>query len=90
MKTIKIIITLIAIVFVATSCTENHMVRHYGGKMSVNLPKGQKLITATWKESNLYYLTEPMDSGYIPKNKTFRESSSFGVMESEITFIESN
>lgn len=90
MKTIKIIITLIAIVCVATSCTENHMTRRFGGKMSVELPKGEKLIMATWKESDLFYLTEPMDSGYKPKMKMFRESSNFGVWESEITFIESN
>ena len=90
MKTIKILIALVAIASVFASCTEQQMVRKYGGKMSIELPKGEKLIMATWKETNLFYLTEPMDSGYMPKTKFFRESSNFGVWESEITFIESN
>lgn len=84
----RIIITLVALLTIATSCTEQHMARRYGGKMKIELPKGEKLIMATWKEANLFYLTEPMDSGYIPKKKVFRESSNFGVWESEITFIE--
>ena len=72
-----------------SSCTQNQMARTYGGKMTIELPKGEKLINATWKESNLFYLTEPMEEGYIPKSKKFRESSNFGVWESEITFVES-
>lgn len=71
------------------SCTQNQMARSYGGKMTIELPKGEKLVNATWKESNLFYLTEPMEEGYIPKSKKFRESSNFGVWESEITFVES-
>lgn len=88
MKTIKILIALVAVASVFASCTEQQMVRRFGGGMSIELPKGEKLIMATWKETNLFYLTEPMDSGYTPKTKVFRESSSFGVLESEITFIE--
>lgn len=88
MKLIKTTIALVALLTVATSCTEQHMARRYGGSMKIKLPKGEKLIMATWKESNLFYLTEPMDSGYVPKEKVFRESSNFGVWESEITFIE--
>lgn len=57
--------------------------------MTINLPKGERLVVATWKENNLFTLTEPMDSGYTPKAKTFKESSSWGVLESEIKFIES-
>lgn len=88
MKIIRTIIALAALLTIATSCTEQHMARRYGGKLNFELPKGEKLMMATWKESNLFYLTEPMDSGYIPKKKVFRESSNLGVWESEITFIE--
>lgn len=89
MKTILRTIVLIALSVAIVSCTQQSMTRNFGGKMNVKLPKGQKLIMATWKNTSLFYLTEPMDSGYIPKSKKFTESSSFGVMESEITFIES-
>ena len=88
MKIIRTIIALAALLTIATSCTEQHMARRYGGKLKIELPKGEKLMMATWKEANLFYLTEPMDSGYIPKKKVFRESSNLGVWESEITFIE--
>lgn len=88
MKKIYSVIALFVLMLTAVSCTEQSMTRSFGGKMSINLPKGERLLTATWKEADLFYLTEPMDSDYIPKNKKFVESSSFGVWESEITFIE--
>ena len=84
----KYIFLLFALVAMC-SCTQNQMARTYGGKMTIELPKGEKLINATWKEANLFYLTEPMEEGYVPKSKKFRESSNFGVWESEITFVES-
>lgn len=88
MRKIYSVIALLVLMMTAISCTEQSMTRSFGGKMSIKLPKGERLLTATWKEADLFYLTEPMDSGYIPKNKKFVESSSFGVWESEITFIE--
>lgn len=88
-KFILITAIIMALTLLFSSCTENKMARRYGGTMNVELPKGQKLITATWKENSLFYLTEPMDSGYVPKIKTFRENSSFGIWESTVLFIES-
>lgn len=85
MKKLFLLFALVAM----CSCTENQIARNYGGKMTVELPKGEKLINATWKEANLFYLTEPMEEEYIPKVKKFRESSDFGIWESEITFVES-
>lgn len=71
------------------SCTEQARVRSFGGEMSIELPKGKRLIMATWKEVDLFYLLEDMDSLYIPKNKEFIENSSYGILESKIIFIES-
>ena len=88
MRKIYSAIALLVLMMTAVSCTEQSMTRSFGGKMSFKLPKGERLLTATWKEADLFYLTEPMDSDYIPKNKKFVESSSYGVWESEITFIE--
>ena len=78
-----------AFILAATSCTQQQVARNVGGKMTVKLPKGEKLMMATWKNADLFYLTEPMDSGYIPKKKMLRESSTYGVFETEITFVES-
>ena len=70
------------------SCTENQRARQFGGTLTIELPPGEKLVMATWKEVDLFYLTEPMDSGYTPKTKIFREDSSWGVMESTVVFKE--
>lgn len=43
----------------------------------------------TWANANLFYLTEPMDSVYTPKTKTFKEKSICGAMASTIIFRES-
>lgn len=75
------------------SCTENQRARTFGGTATVNLPKGEKLLVATWKgekgASNLWYLTEPMEDSYAPKTKVFQESSDYGIMEGKVIFIES-
>ena len=71
------------------SCTENSRARQFGGTMIVDLPKGEKLLMVTRKEDNLFYLTEPMDSVYTPKTKTFKEKSSFSIMEATVIFRES-
>lgn len=88
MKKIYSAVLLLVMTMIAASCTGQQRTRQFGGKMNIKLPKGERLLTATWKEADLFYLTEPMDSDYVPKNKKFIESSSFGVWESEITFIE--
>jgi hypothetical protein len=85
----KIIVLLSLVLALSVSCTEQERVKSFGGSMTVNVPKGNKLIMATWKEANLFFLYEPMEEGYIPKNKTFQEQSAYGVMETKIIFVES-
>lgn len=62
--------------------------RKLGGDTTIKLEKGEKLVEATWKETSLWYLVEPMDSDYIPKTKVFKESSQFGVLEGKVIFVE--
>ena len=42
----------------------------------------------TWKGDNIWYLVEPMDSDYTPKQKTLKESSGVGIIEGKVIFIE--
>lgn len=84
----RILFILMTILFFI-SCTENQMARKFGGTAEIKLPRGEKLLMVTWKEANLFYLTEPMDSNYIPKTKIFREDSNYGLIESKVIFIES-
>ena len=83
-----ILFIVVCAVIAIVSCTENTRARMYGGTVNVMLPRGQKLIEVTWKESELWYLTEPMDSDYRPKTKVFKEDSRFGVLEGTVNFIE--
>lgn len=84
-KTILIILFALSI----GACTENQRARNFGGTEKIILPKGERLVTATWKQNNLWYLTEQMPGGYTPQTRTFKEKSSFGAMEGTVIFYES-
>ena len=83
-----IILSLFAVSMVALISCDNWKSRKWGGSTTITLHKGEKLIEATWKENSLWYLTEPMDTDYKPKTKTFREDSNFGILEGTVTFVE--
>ena len=76
-----------AVLLMLTSC-ENFVTRKLGGSQTITLDKGQRLVEMTWKNNNLWILTEPMDSDYVPKTKTFYEDSNLGVMQGKITIVE--
>ena len=84
----KKIFFIIAIVLFCASCTEQYIAREFGGNVEIKVPAGYKVTSATWKEDNIFYFIEPMEDDYTPKEKKFIESSSFGVLESEVTFVE--
>lgn len=88
MKKILFAIAFGLLLLACCSCTENLRARTYGGTTTVELEPGQKLIEVTWKETSLWYLTEPMEPGYEPKTKVFQEDSRFGVMEGKVIFHE--
>ena len=81
------VIALVAISL--ASCTENSRVKNWGGEGTINLPKGQKLVNVTWKETQIWYLTRPMDSSDVAQTYQFHEESSYGVMEGTYNIIES-
>ena len=88
MKKIFTVIAFAALLFTCSSCTEHTRARTWGGTESITLDPGQKLVEVTWKENNIWYLTEPMEEGYVPKTKIFQEDSRFGVMEGKVIFTE--
>ena len=89
MKKLFILAALLLSTIVITISCDNVMSRKFGGNTTINLPAGQKLLEVTWKENSIWYLTEPMDSDYVPKTKTFKEDSNIGVLEGTVTFVES-
>lgn len=87
-KAIVIIVIALFFAIIFTACTDNRMAREYGGTQTITLEPGYKLVEATWKGDNLWYLVEPMEEGYIPSKKEFIESSSYGLYEGKVVFIE--
>ena len=85
----KIIILLITISICLCSCNEQIRTRVYGGEMTINLPAGQELMMVTWKDNDLFYLTRPMASDYVPVTKVFQERSPLGVIRTTVYFKES-
>lgn len=70
------------------SCTEQERAKDWGGKTTVTLPKGQKFLNVTWKESNLWYLTKPMKATDTAETYQFQEESSFGVWRGTVIIKE--
>lgn len=83
MKKIIVFLT----VFMLVGC-DQFITKEFGGECTIELSPGQRLVEATWKDANLWYLTETMDSDYVPKVKIFKESSLLGVAEGKVVFIE--
>lgn len=71
-----------------TSCTENERVKTWGGQGTIKLPKGRKLVTLTWKETQIWYLTRPMDSSDVAQTYQFQEESAWGVIEGTYNIVE--
>ena len=62
----------------------------FGGSMTLELPKGQKLEEITWKDdAALWYLTRPMRDDEKPERHTFKADTEWGVFEVTVTIIES-
>lgn len=83
-----IAITAFALLIFLSACTDNQRAKAWGGIITVDIPKGNKLVTATWKNEDLWYLYTPMASEDVPKTSILKEQSSFGVIEGAVHFVE--
>jgi hypothetical protein len=84
----KTILSIITVGFLMVSCTQNERVKSWGGEGTINLPKGRKLVNATWKGDQIWYLTRPMNSKDVAETYQFQEESSWGVVEGSFNIIE--
>lgn len=73
-------------VFSLTGCKS--IAKSYGGTITIDVPKGQKVIEATWKGSDVWYLTRPMYEDEKPETFTLQEDSNFSIMEGKVIFKE--
>lgn len=74
------------------SCNQNTRAKNLagGGTATVELPARTKLITATWKDTELWYLTRPMRADETPETSTLHGYSGWGVIEGKVIFKEKN
>jgi hypothetical protein len=79
----------VAVAF-AIGCTANSNARNFGGTLEVPLKAGQKLVNATWKDQELWYLTRDFREGEKAETWNFHEKSQFGIYEGTVIFKESN
>jgi hypothetical protein len=83
---IALILLLLSVVFLLSSC-QNWRVKKGIGSMTVELPANEKFVNATWKDSNLWYITTPADSAFKPTTYTLKEKSKHGLLEGKVIFV---
>lgn len=72
---------IVSFLIMLIGCTSNQRARTFGGKEEIILKPNEKLINITWKESDMWVLTEDT----ITHIFYFREKSNWGVWEGEIS-----
>ena len=71
------------------ACTDNQRAKVIGGTMEIRVPCDQVVFDVTWKGEDFWYATQPAGQGWNPTTKTFREYSSYGVIEGQVNLVES-
>ena len=91
-ENMKKILAIALLSLTLVSCTDNQNAALYGGTTKIDLPPGEKLENITWKTRDmsvsLWYLTTKRDPSEAPKTHTFKESSSYGVMQGKVIIVE--
>jgi uncharacterized lipoprotein YehR (DUF1307 family) len=81
MKTkLSVLIVTVITIILLSSCTQNARTRNFGGSEELQLKPNEVLINITWKENNMWVLTEDT----LTNIKYFRENSNWGVWEGEV------
>jgi hypothetical protein len=82
------ILGILAVIILATSCTQQAVTKNWGGSMNIELEPNDKLMEITWKDDDLWVLTKKMSDDDVAEEYNFYESSSLGVFEGSINIKE--
>lgn len=85
---VYVLVVLLVLAVVSAGCTANARARQFGGNITIELPVGEELVTATWKEAHLWYLTRSRPANQPPRTLKFTESSQYGLLQGTVTFVE--
>lgn len=84
----KFLFMFLAVPLMLLAGCDQAITRNFGGTTEIKLFPNQKLVNATWKDNNLWYLTRAMGDTDKPERVIFQESSAVGVMQGKVIFIE--
>lgn len=73
---------------IVAGCTAQQRAKKYGGSAKIDLPPGKRLMEATWKGDDLWFLVRDREENERPRSYVFSESSSWGMFEGQIVFHE--
>lgn len=59
-----------------------------GGTANIVLPPKQKLVSVTWKLNDMWILYRPFREGEFAEEYTYKEDSTFGMMEATLRIKE--
>ena len=85
-------VTALLCLFSLSAC-DNTIAKKFGGTMSIELEKDQKLVNCSWKSSkgegsSLWLLTRVRKDGESPETYKYIEKSTFGVWEGTVIIQE--
>lgn len=84
----KKLIFILIIAISLISCSQNKRVKKYGGSATFELEENQKLINVSWKDSQLWILTKPMNNKDSAETYTYKEKSNNGILEGKFIIVE--
>jgi hypothetical protein len=88
MNNMKNALKLTASIAALSLCSCNQFTKMYGGSMTVELEKDQKLVNASWKDHSLWILTRHRKDDEVAETFKYKESSAFGILEGTVTIVE--
>lgn len=83
---IAIIGILVTIPIAYRGCHQ-HIVKEWGGSLTIRLKPNIKLLNVTWKEEQLWLLTTDR-TNELPKTYNFTERTKLGILRGNVKIIE--
>lgn len=81
-----VVAALLLLLITGIAC-DQYRARRMGGTQTIDLLPGEKLVTASWKDTELWYLTRERRDGERVERSILRQSSLFG-LSGAVIFVE--
>lgn len=85
-KKIISIMSTILVLGTLTGC--NVVAKNFGGTSNLDLPANRKLMSCSWKDNSLWYLTRPMKEDEEAESYEYTQDSNSGIIEGKFIIKE--